>query len=382
MRRIARLLPYIALLLVILVVIAFSWRAGPLRRQLRASIAEQLARQTDRSVSIGDVSLSATGQVVIRELAIRNKDGSVLLVAPEAAVRLGRPLSLLSPSTAASSLRAITLRRPEITVVRDISKRWSIEDLLKKRPKGPSRFSGDITIDKGRVTVVDHARGATTTLEDVDVNVQQPGPGQVSFTAHARGADNSFDSLDASGSADSNAKTADMSGKVSDLDMGYAFARLPEITFMEISAGRANITGKLRLTPDTPQKTGAGVTGEAEITAAQVEFPWLKRPLKDVKGTVQFADGDLKLGAMSGACAGAPFEASGTVSSIQSPRLDISFKIWDLRYPELKKIMPSLLLPATLALPSPLTIEGHATGPATDPTVRSEEHTSELQSLS
>ncbi len=370
MRRIARLLPYIALLLVILVVIAFSWRAGPLRRQLRASIAEQLIRQTDRAVSIGDVSLSPTGQVVIRELVIRNKDGSVLLIAPEAAVRLGRPLSLLSPSTAASSLRAITLRRPEITVVRDVSNRWSIEDLLRKRPRGPSRFTGDIIIDKGRVTVVDQARGATTTIQDVDLNVQQPGPGQVSFTVHARGSDNSFGSLDASGTADSGAKTADMSGRVSDLDMGYAFARLPKIRFMKVSAGRANITGKLTLTPETPQRLGAGASGEAEVTAAQVEFPWLKRPLKDVKGTVQFVDGDLKLGTMSGTCSGAPFEAGGTVSDIRSPQLDVTFKTWDLRYPELKKIMPSLLLPVTLALPSPLTIEGHATGPAADPTVK------------
>jgi len=370
MRRLARLLPYIALVLVASIVVAFLWRAGPLRRQLRATITEQLKRQTNRDVAVGDVGISPTGQVVIRDLTIRNKDGSVLLIAPEAAVRLGRPLSLLSPSTAAGSLRAITLRKPEITVIRDVSRRWNIEDLLQRKPEAPSKFAGDVIIDGGRITVVDQARGASTTIEDVDLNVQQPGPGQIRFTFHARGAEDSFDSLDASGTSDSNARTTDVSGKISDMDMGYAFARLPELKFMAISAGRANVTGQLKLTPQTPQTLGAGASVEAEVTRAEISFPWLKRPVKDVKGTVRFADGDIHLDGVAGTVSGAPVEASGTVSRIQSPQLDITFKTWGLRLPQLKQLMPKLLAPVTLALPSPLTIDGHATGTAADPVVR------------
>ncbi len=214
MRRIARLLPYIALLLVILIVVAYFWRSGPLRRQLRVNIAEQLTRQTGRKVSVGDVSLSPTGQVIISNLTIQNADGSALLAAPEAAVSVGKPWSLLSSSTAAESLRGITLRGPTITAVREVSRKWNFEDLLKKRPTGPSRFTGDVNIERGRLVIIDRVANTSTTIEAVELRLQQPGPGRVSFSFRAKGSKDSFDSLEASGSSDSQARTADISAKI------------------------------------------------------------------------------------------------------------------------------------------------------------------------
>jgi autotransporter translocation and assembly factor TamB len=369
MRRIARLLPYIALLLVILIVVAYFWRSGPLRRQLRVSIADQLARQTGRKVSVGDVSLSPTGQVIIRDLTIQNADGAALLVAPEAAVSLGKPWSLLSPSTAAESLRGITLRGPTITAVREISRKWNIEDLLKKRPTGPSRFTGDVNIEKGRLVVVDRVGNTSTTIEGVELRLQQPGPGQVSFTFRAKGSQDSFDSLEASGSSDSQARTADISAKISNADLGYAFARLPSIPFLAISAGRADANATVKLIPGLPDKVGAGVLAECEVRGATVSFPWLKKPITDVKGKVRFEDGDIHLDNVAGSLVGAPVEAQGVISNLASPVLDIKYKTWGLRFAQLKSLMPKLLAPVTLTLPSPLTIEAQVKGPASDPVV-------------
>jgi hypothetical protein len=354
---------------VLLIVIAFFWRAGPLRRQLRASIADQLARQTNRNVSVGDVSLSPTGQVIVRQLAIRNKDGSALLIAPEAAVRVGRPFSLFSASTAVQALQGITLSRPEITLVRDVSRRWNVEDLLKVKPRGPARFTGDVSVEKGRLTIIDQSRGATTTIEDLDFNLQQPGPGQISFSVRARGADKSFDLLEASGVANSEARTADISGKVSNLDIGYVSARFPEIAFMKIAAGRADISGKYQLSPQTPDRFGAGVSSEAEIRDAEVAFPWLKKPVKEIKGKVRFEDGDIHLDGITGNLVGAPVEAGGTISNVAAPQLDIKYRTWGLRFEQLKSLMPKVLAPLTLVLPSPLTIEAQVKGPAMDPVV-------------
>jgi len=48
--------------------------------------------------------------------------------------------------SAATALKGITLVRPEITVVRGEDKRWDVEDLLKRKPAEPSRFTGDVVI--------------------------------------------------------------------------------------------------------------------------------------------------------------------------------------------------------------------------------------------
>src|SRR5574340_778738 len=222
MRRIARLLPYIALLLVILIVAGYLWQSGPLRRHLRTSIAELLTRQTGRAVTLREVGVSPTGQVIIRDLVIRNADGSTLLTAPEAAVRVGKPLNLFSSSTAAQSISGITLRDATLTVVREGPRRWNIDDLLKKKPRGPSAFSGDVNLERGRLVVVDRVTGTSTTVEGVELSLQQPGPGRVDFDLKARGSEGSFESLEARGSSDSEARTADITAKVSQADLGYA----------------------------------------------------------------------------------------------------------------------------------------------------------------
>ncbi len=151
--------------------------------------------------------------------------------------------------------------------------------------------------------------------------------------------------------------------------MGYAFARLPNIPFMDITAGRANANATVKLTPGMPGKLGAGVSAECEVEGATVSFPWLKKPITEIKGKVRFEDGDIHLDSVAGSLLGAPVEAQGTITNVASPVLDITYKTWGLRFAQLKSLMPKLLTPVTLTLPSPLTIEAQVKGPASDPVV-------------
>ena len=366
MRRLARLLPYLALLLVVGIAILYLWRAGPLRRQLRSSLASELARQTSRQVSIADVSLSATGQVVLHDLVVRNRDGSPLLSAPEAVVRLGRPASLLSLSAVSTALRSVTLRQPEVTLTRSRDLRWNIEDLLKRKPGAPARFTGDVYVERGRVTVVDQSRGGlATTVENLDLRLRQPEPGQVEFSVRGEGTDNAFSSLEVSGRSGARVG-ADVSGKISHLDLGYAFARLPAIQALTVSRGRADIEGKLVRGPEAPAAMESGFTVNAEVEEVEVSFPWLRRPVTGVKGRLRLAEGKLHLDDIAGTLAGAPVTVNGTLSDLKDPKLAVDLTATGLRFEQLKQLLPKLYMPATLALPAPLRITARAEGPVSD----------------
>ena len=364
MRRLIKLLPYIAVLLVILIAVAVFWRAGPLRKHARDAIAAELARQTDRDVSVRDLGLSPTGRVVLHDLEIRNRDGSALLVAPEAAVRLGRP-KRLSASAVATALRSITLRRPEITLTRDVSRKWSIDDLLRRKPKAPSQFTGDVYIEQGRLTVIDEAQGgAKTVLEAIALRLRQPKAGQVDFRLRARGTDNAFDALEASGQVDSKAGTVDASGSVSDLDLGYAYARLPEIRAFTISAGRADLKGKLSLGPGAKSQGLAGLAAEGEVKEAEISFPWLRKPVTAVHGKLRFTDSALHLDDVQGLLNGAPIKVTGAISDFTNPQLALDLSATGLRYDQLKALLPKLYVPVTLVLPAPLRLSMRIEGPA------------------
>jgi len=365
MRRLARRILYLVLLLVALAAIAFFWRSGPFRQQLRSAIAQQLSRQTNRQVAISDLTFSLTGEAVLHDLVIKNRDGSPLLRAPEAVVRLGRPARLFSVASAVTALKAVTLRRPEIRIVRDTSLRWSIEDLVKRKPKGAPRFAGDVFVDQGRLTVVDQARGGiTTALDRLDLSLRQAADGKVSFSVRAAGADGAFDSLALSGSSGPEHGGIEAEGSVSNLDLAYAFTRAPEIRALRISAGRGNIKGRVLRTSQTPRTSGSGFTVEAEVTDGEVAFPWLRRPVTSVKGTLRFLEGDLHLDGLAGTVAGAPITANGVVSGLKDPNLGIDVSVTGLRFQQLKQLIPKIYLPMTLVLPAPLRLTMRVEGPA------------------
>ncbi|MBE9565293.1 MAG: hypothetical protein IMF16_00895, partial [Proteobacteria bacterium] len=130
MRRVARLLPYVALLLLALVAAVVLLRTGPLTEHLKKIIASELSRQMDREVSIGALSVNLSGDVVMSDLVIENRDGSPLLIGTEASAEIGSLGDWLRRPSKLPEVRGLKLTRPEVTLTRRPDGQWSISDLL------------------------------------------------------------------------------------------------------------------------------------------------------------------------------------------------------------------------------------------------------------
>ena len=89
MRRLARLLPFIAVLLLGVAAVIVLLRAGPFAEHVRNLIASEFSQQIGRDVSIGSASLNLPGEVTLRDVVVRNEDGTPLLKAPEVQARVG-----------------------------------------------------------------------------------------------------------------------------------------------------------------------------------------------------------------------------------------------------------------------------------------------------
>jgi len=368
MRKLRRLLPYLALLLLPLIALAVMLRAGPLAEQARKALESELSRELAREVSIGKASLALSGRVVLRQVVIRNADGSALLTAPRVAARLGRPGSWAPPLSGPTEIREITLVGPELTVTREATGRWSIADLLQR----PSRFQGTVLVEDGRLVIVDETReGMVTKIEGASLKLRHPRPDSTVFSLSGRGEEGAFEALEARGDSQA-AGVTQISGRISGLDLPYALARLPETSALRVLAGQADVKGEVVFGKSDPRGGPASYQVEAEVSDAKVTFPWLRRPVEYVNGRVRFADGDMHLEDLSGTLVEAPIRAEGTVANLAEPTLALEVNCSGIRYRQLRALFPRLALPVGLMLPSPLRIAARVEGPGSEVKVTGE----------
>jgi hypothetical protein len=370
MRRIARLLPYLGILLLLLVAVAVLLRAGPLSEHARNLIAAQVSQQLERDVTVGDASVSLSGSVVLRDVIVRNPDGSVLLRAPEVDARVGRPGSWLPLLSAPTEVREVRLIAPEATLRRDASGRLSIADILERKPERPSRFQGDVTVEGGRLLFVDDVRGTTTTVEGVNLTVRYSAPGKAKFELRAPANEGGFERLRLSGETDGETGVTRLKGSAERLDLGYAMARAPETGAVDVRTGRADLSWEVTLDPKG--QSGLSYVVDADVADATVAFPWLRRPVQGVNGRLRLQDGDLHLDGLAGTVADAPVTARGVIGELGDPQLDLDIAISGIRYPQVRALFPSLAFPAGLSLPSPMRILAQVEGPAADVRVTGE----------
>ncbi|MCJ7821775.1 MAG: AsmA family protein, partial [Armatimonadetes bacterium] len=133
MRKLARLLPYLVILVLLVVAAIVLLQTGPLAERLRKSVAEEFSHQLGREVSIGKASLTVSGRVVLREVVVKNEDGSVLLNAPKVEAWVGSEGSLIPLLSKPTQVRAVRLTGPEVNLTRASGGEWSISDLLARR---------------------------------------------------------------------------------------------------------------------------------------------------------------------------------------------------------------------------------------------------------
>ena len=363
MRRLARLLPYLAILAVLLIAAVVLLHFGPVNEHIRNAIATELSSQLDRKVVVGKVSLSLTGRVVLRNIVIRNKSGAPFADIPEAVVTLGKPGNRLSLILNPTDIRDVRVLRPKVTIRRSASGRFDIADLfIRKRPK-PSRFRGTITVQDGHITLVDETHaGLVSALDAVNASVRYPRAGRTAFRVTAESREGAFDALDVDGESDSGSATTKVSGRVKGLSIPYAIERAPRFAFMDVEGGRADVEGKLTVR-NSGRTREMAYDVSANVAEARVSFPWLRRPVEGVSGKVQFIDGDVRLRDMKGTVAEAPVQASGIIRNVRAPQLDLDITATGIRYPQLKALLPRVAFPAGLMLPSPVRVNATVEGP-------------------
>jgi len=365
MRRFAKLLPYLAVLLLVLIALLAFLRSGPISKHLRVAITNELARQTGRKVSIGRVSVGLTGSVTLDDLEMRDGDGSPLLQCPRATVRVGGMEAWLRNQASGLEVERIRLSGAEVTITRNPSGRLNVADLMKRKP-GAKPFRGTLFVEQGTVVFVDQARGgARTALADVTFTMRPEGEKGYSFRLRAEGAEGAFGSLSASGRSDDKGGV-EASGSVDNLDLAYAMERVPEVRALTISAGRGDVKGKLEMVPGAAPEDRLSYELELNATGAEISFPWLRRPVKSVEGKLRFANGDLEVRQAKGTVAEAPVEVSGTISNLPKAELALDISVSGIRVKQVEELLPNIYVPPALLLPAPVRIQARAEGPASE----------------
>ncbi|MBN1462021.1 MAG: AsmA family protein, partial [Armatimonadetes bacterium] len=369
MRRLARLLPYLAVLTLLLVALVALLTAGPLTDHVRNLVARELSRELDRDVSIGSASLTLAGSVALQDVHIRDKDGETLLKAPEVDVRVGNPESRFPLLSNPTQIRSIRLRAPELALTRQASGKLNINDLL-ARPKKPPTFTGSIVVEEGKLTFRDEAAGGiTTTIDNVDVSVRYPSAGKAIFAVKAPENEGAFTKLNISGQSDSATGELKLKGLVDGVVLPFALARVPNLQVLTASAGTAEVSGTVNI-GGTGENAHSSYDVEVNIADADVAFPWLRQPVQGAMGELRFADGNLRLEHVAGTVAGAPFEVGGLIRNLNEPELELEVSVAGIRYPQIRALFPKLSFPPALLLPSALQVEARVTGAAQNPLVK------------
>lgn len=377
MRRIAKLLPYLAILLVLAIAGVFFLRSGPFAARLGEAVTQELQQRTGREVAIGSVTVVGPGLVRLRDVSIAGRGESPLLTAPEITVRTGRG-GLWQRLTTLSEVQEITLRRPTLRVTRRSTGLWDISDLF-ARAKGKTKFTGKVAVEEGEVVFTDQAReGRVTTLTGVNLSTISEASGKTRFTLRAAEPKGAFKRLEVTGDYDSATSAGTLTLAVADLDAAYAYQRLPKTKSFALTAGRGEVSGKVTL------GRNAGPLGfspdlEAKAHDVSISFPWLRRPLVGMRGTVRLKGERVIIAKAKGAVEGAPVTLQGTIAGFARPQLDLDFSVSDLAQPQIKALFPTLALPPTLALTAPINLKARAQGAAPELVLRGQASTKEVR---
>jgi hypothetical protein len=371
MRRPARLLPLITLLLLLAIAALVLLKTGPLVNYVRSLVASELSRELNRDVTIGGAGLTASGRVALRDLLVRNEDGTPLLRVPHVSVQVGGGGGLLSVISGPTDIRSVRLVDPEVTLARLPDGKWSVSDLLERPREGPSRFRGSVEVEGGKITLVDQGNdGLTTSLSDVQISLSYSRPGEAVFTVECGANEGIFDSLELRGRSSSESGTTHLDVEADGVIAPYVLERIPLIGFGDVRAGEVDLNGEFSFVGGGKEALSYDLL--MQLSQVEIAFPWLRRPVRQIDGEVRVREGAVDLRRIVGTLVDAPVTVKGSVLGAADPTLDLEVTASDVQYRQIQALFPEIDLPAALVLPSPLGVTADVTGRATDITVTGE----------
>jgi uncharacterized protein involved in outer membrane biogenesis/outer membrane protein OmpA-like peptidoglycan-associated protein len=280
-RRTRRISGILAALLALWAIVGFLVLPRLLRSTLERKLSEQLHRPvTLRGLSINPFALSAT----LDGLDVRDRGGAGPFFSLE---RLYVNLEARSLLRGGPVLRAVTLTKPSITLVRNADGTYNIQDLLdeaaKEKPSSkPMRFSlNNIRIERGSLDFDDRPMRTKHSVRDVTIGIPFLSniPGQVeittrpAFEAKVNGA--SF-ALQGKTKPFSQSRETTVELDLSDVDLPYYLSYVPPSIPWRLKSGRLDAKITIAFTQPqggTPALVLSGSSGLRNLTVESAGRP-------------------------------------------------------------------------------------------------------------
>lgn len=139
-------------LVVVVAMFMFWWglRGPTLLNEVKTAVETELTRTLGTQVSVGAAELTAWNVVTLTESRVFDRQGRIVAQIASASVEVD-PLRLLWTRRIVKSIARVRLDRPEVSVYRDSSGKWNIDDLLKEDLPESRAFRGKLTLADGQV---------------------------------------------------------------------------------------------------------------------------------------------------------------------------------------------------------------------------------------
>lgn len=328
MRRIWKILLILIPLLIIIAAAAIALWHEKLTSFLLPVVETRLSEALGQEVRIGRISGDLVSGAVLYDVRVaegkRLAQGALVRI-KRVAVRYRLRDLIFGRQGPAAAVARVDVAGAELKLSRDRAGRWNIAPLLKPRPPPAGRFTGVINISDSTVAYTDESpppslrRPLKMTFVDLS-GVVRPGRTEGGIFRLAAGVgEGGAERLKVFSSYGAGPMRLQVT--LSDASLAQWGRRLA-IKGVELSGGKlgVSLTGVITGAP----KRRFEYAARAQVRDGAVRLAQIREPLRSLDGTALIAGDQVRVLGLSGAAGSMRFEASGLISGLNQPQLDLS----------------------------------------------------------
>ncbi len=398
--RLARRLPVLSLLAILVIGLIAIRSQGSFREHLRRAVVWELSRSLGRRVRVEECRPS----LLLRHWRIGRSDvptllrlnitslrveqvpgppsdqitGPPFLTIPDLSIdlRLG---SLVTGKGLLPSLHGVKAVRPGLNIVRDAEGRWNFSDLLAPEAAPPAYLAARIEVVDGSLVLQDFsppeglARPQSNHIENLDLSLfasRSPESDTAATRLQLRlsgvNQEDRFSHIFVSGqslnypAASAEESTQDRfngSLVMSGADLGYLWQYGALASDLEITRGRGDITGYFLVNQDATGPDSLDYALTISRSRAELELPWVRGEAHEVSGLVRIGNGLVQFADLKGRLGDTRVKGKGYLvadsapnsSSVQCHRFD--FCADEAQGRDIARILPSDIAPSLSRTP-------------------------------
>lgn len=236
------------------------------REYLRNVVAQELARQTEREIQLGEISGNLLTGVKIHHLAIGVEEGldqGVVIAAERVEIQLDLLAVLRGEITAPASVKQIIIDRAYVLIDRSEAGKLNLEKLFKPKPpkKVPpeEKFQPTVVVRNSVIDLVAAGIGGKTLglrLIEVNGRVKLNPVGPMEIQVSAQSGDGNFDTLSLQALSDTQEHFVILRGRITDLPLEHWSAVFLPSPPVRIASGSASGNFEVWMVPYTGSTAG------------------------------------------------------------------------------------------------------------------------------